>query len=183
MLKLVAFVVLTTCLVYLSRASLRVPRSHGFYRFFAFEFILLLVLLNLEHWFKDPFSALQIVSWFLLAFSIVLVAHGFYSLRSVGNVNSSREEEVPLAWIEKTTSLVTVGPYKYIRHPLYGSVFYGTLGVFLKDPSWLGVVVALGAILSVVMASKVEEAECIRYFGPSYRTYMKKTKMFVPFLF
>ncbi|KPJ59578.1 MAG: hypothetical protein AMJ46_10720 [Latescibacteria bacterium DG_63] len=183
MLKLVAFIVLTTCLIYLSRASLRAPRSHGFYRFFAFEFVLLLILLNLDRWFKDSLSVLQIVSWLLLTLSIVLVAHGFYLLRVAGNPDSGRREEVPLASIEKTTSLVTVGAYKYIRHPIYSSGFYGTWGVFLKNPSWVGILLALGAIVFLVITSKVEEAECVRHFGPSYRHYMKQTKMFVPFLF
>jgi protein-S-isoprenylcysteine O-methyltransferase Ste14 len=90
---------------------------------------------------------------------------------------------VPLAGIEKTTALVTVGVYRYIRHPIYSSGFYGTWGVFLKDPSWLGITFALAASISWVVAAKIEEAECVRYFGDPYRAYVKQTKMFVPFLF
>ena len=48
MFKLFVFVVVSAVIVYVSRASLRVPRSHGFYRFFAWEVILALTLLNLD---------------------------------------------------------------------------------------------------------------------------------------
>ena len=183
MFKLIAFFVLSAALIYLSRASLRAPRSHGFYRFFAAEFTVALVLLNLDRWFQEPFSSHQIASWLLLAVSIALVVHGAYLLKVVGKPDSRRSDEVPLAGIEKTTSLVAVGAYKYIRHPIYSSGFYGIWGVFFKDPSWLGIFFALAAITFWVVTAKIEEAECIRYFGPPYRDYMKRTKMFVPFLF
>ena len=55
-LKLGFFVLATAALAYVSRASLAAPRSHGFYRFFAWEAILALVLLNLDGWLRDPFS-------------------------------------------------------------------------------------------------------------------------------
>ena len=183
MFKLIVFIVLSAALIYVSRASLRVPRSHGFFRFFAAEFDLALVLLNLNRWFQEPFSSHQIASWLLLAVSIALVVHGAYLLKVVGKPDSRRSDEVPLAGIEKTTSLVTVGAYKFIRHPIYSSGFYGTWGVFFKDPSWLGIIFALAATTFWVVAAKIEDAECIRYFGPRYRDYMKRTKMFVPFLF
>ena len=146
-------------------------------------FILALVLLNLDRWFQEPFAPHQIASWLLLAVSIALVVHGAYLLKVVGKPDSRRIDEVPLAGIEKTTSLVTVGAYRYIRHPIYSSGFHGVWRVFLKDPSWLGITFALAATTFWVVTAKTEEAECIRYFGPPYRDYMKRTKMFVPFLF
>ena len=182
MFKLVAFAVLSACLIYISRASLRTPRSHGFYRFFAWEFILALILINLERWFQQPFSIRQIISWFLLIASSILVVHGAYLLRVVGRPDNKRSEDVPLIGIEKTTSLVTVGAYKYIRHPIYSSLLFLAWGVFFKDPTWLGIIMALAATTFLVITAKVEEAECLRYFGPSYQAYMRQTKMFVPFL-
>ena len=132
MFKLIVFFVLSAALIYLSRASLRAPRSHGFYRFFAAEFVLALVLLNLDRWFQEPFSSHQIASWLLLAVSVALVIHGAYLLKVVGKPDSRRSDEVPLTGIEKTTSLVTVSAYKFIRHPIYSSGFYGTWGIFFK---------------------------------------------------
>ena len=66
MVKVLVFVVLSALLAYVSRDSLKAPRSHGFHRFFAWELILALVLSNIEHWFRDALSVHQLVSWTLL---------------------------------------------------------------------------------------------------------------------
>jgi protein-S-isoprenylcysteine O-methyltransferase Ste14 len=55
--------------------------------------------------------------------------------------------------------------------------------VFFKNLSWLSGLLALAATLFLVATAKAEEAEDVRFFGASYRTYMKQTKMFIPFLF
>jgi protein-S-isoprenylcysteine O-methyltransferase Ste14 len=88
-----------------------------------------------------------------------------------------------LVAFEKTTALVTTGAYSYIRHPLYSSLLFLAWGIFFKDPSWLGGLLALGATLFLVATARVEEAENLRFFGEAYREYMKQTGMFVPFLF
>jgi protein-S-isoprenylcysteine O-methyltransferase Ste14 len=183
MLKLIIFIVASAGLVYVSRASLRVPRSHGFYRFFAWEFIIVLVLLNLERWFRNPFSIYQVISWLLLIVSIFLVVHGVHLLRTTGKPDEKRIEDVPMIGIEKTTTLVTIGAFKYIRHPLYSSLLFGAWGVFFKGPSWLTGTLALTATIFLFATAKVEEAENTRFFGAAYKTYMKETKMFIPFLF
>ena len=43
--------------------------------------------------------------------------------------------------------------------------------------------VVLAATLSLTLTARADEAECIRFFGPVYQAYMKRTRMFVPFLF
>ena len=172
--KLIIFVVANAGILFVSWEPLRNPRSHGFYRFFAFESILVLFLLNVEHWFRDPFSAFQIVSWLLLLSSLVLVVHGVYLFRVIGR---------PKSGIESTTTLVIVGAYKRIRHPLYSSLLFFAWGVFFKEPSWLGGILALVASASLIATAKVEEAENLQKFGAEYAAYVKTTRMFIPFLF
>jgi len=95
-----------------------------------------------------------------------------------------RERNDPsLVGIEKTTELVTAGAYRYIRHPLYSSGLFGTWGVFFKHPSWLGICLAVISTLFWTMTAKMEEAENLRFFGAEYQSYMKRTRMFIPFLF
>jgi len=53
-------------IVVLSRRSLRDPRSHGFWRVFAFEALLGLLLVAVGRWFVDPVSPRQVASWVLL---------------------------------------------------------------------------------------------------------------------
>jgi len=182
MFKLITLVVVSAGIAFVSRASLREPRSHGFYRFFAWEFILALVLLNVNDWFRDPFSAHQIVSWLMLTLSAFLVVHGVHLLRKIGKPDSQRNEDGPTISFEKTTALVITGAFKYIRHPLYSSLLFLAWGVFFKVPSWVGGILALAATAFLVATAKVEEAENTRFFGPAYRAYMKHTKMFIPFL-
>lgn len=183
MFKPVAFVLVSAGLFYISRSSLRAPLSHGFYRFFAWEFILALVLLNVDIWFRDPFAWHQLASWFFLIASIVPLALGVHSLISKGKPVKSREEGAQLLAFEKTTTLVTSGIYRHIRHPLYTSLLLLAWGVFFKAPAWPGGLLAVAATLFLLATAKADEGECIRFFGPSYQVYMKQTKRFVPFLF
>ena len=175
MLKLIIFAIVSAGILFLSWKSLRQPRSHGFFRFFAFEsiLILILILLNVEYWFREPFSHLQVVSWLLLLSSLIMIVHGFYLLRTTGR---------PKGGIESTTVLVRRGAYKYIRHPLYSSLLLLGWGVFFKHPSFLSVTLVLVASAFLVATAKVEEAENLKKFGAEYAAYMKTTKMFMPFL-
>lgn len=174
MLKVIIFTFVSAAIVVVSWASFRDPHSHGFWRFFAFESFLLLTLLNMEVWFRDPFSILQIISWLLLICSFILAVHGFFLLHTTGN---------PQGGIENTTTLVRRGAYKYLRHPLYSTLLLGGCGVFIKDPSLLAGTLLLVASLFVRATAKTEERENLRKFGIEYAAYMKTTKRFIPFLY
>ncbi len=182
LIKIAVFLAISIALAVLSWRSLKSLRFHGFYRFFAFEAILILVLLNIDYWFDNPFNVYQILSWILLFISAFMAIYGFVSLRMMGKPDRKRVDPSLIA-VEKTTELVTVGAYRYIRHPLYGSLFYGTLGLFFKQPSWLGFALAAIATIFLILTARVEETENIRFFGEAYRSYMKQTKIFVPFIF
>jgi protein-S-isoprenylcysteine O-methyltransferase Ste14 len=173
-LKLIVSVVASVGIVLVSWSSLRNRRSHGFYRFFAFESILLLLLLNIDNWFRTPLAIFQVISWLLLTLSLVLAIHGFHLLRVVGR---------PQGQIENTTRLVRLGAYRYIRHPLYSSLLFLGWGIFFKNPSLLGGALALAVTVSLIETGRVEEEENLEKFGDDYAAYVKTTKMFIPFMF
>jgi protein-S-isoprenylcysteine O-methyltransferase Ste14 len=182
--ELILFVLVSGGLALLSRHSLARPRSHGFYRFLAWELLLVLVLLNWRFWFVQPFAPRQLASWVLLCGSIPLALAGARLLARRGATHGgARGEEPELFRFERTTSLVTDGIYRYIRHPLYSSLVILAFGLFFKDPSWLAGLLTLAATLALVATAKADEAECTRFFGPAYTDYMERTRMFVPFLF
>ena len=139
-----------------------------------------LILVNLEHWFIDPFAARQILSWCLLLFTVVPVTYGIVSLRK-GRPSAGRGD-ASLIGPERTTQLVEVGAYRYVRHPIYSTFLFAALGIFLKKISWLSALLTAIVILCAVLAAKMEERENIGYFGEAYRSYMKRTKMFIPLL-
>jgi protein-S-isoprenylcysteine O-methyltransferase Ste14 len=180
--KLVLFVLISGLILWVSRKALKAPGSHGIYRFLAWESILILFLLNVDKWFYRPFSLHQVISWVLLLLSLVLVIQGVRLLRKIGKPDPEREDP-SLVSIEKTTELVTEGLYAYIRHPLYSSLLFLAWGTFFKYPSWAGGCLAAVASGFLFITSRIEEAENIAYFGEPYLAYMKKTRMFVPFLF
>jgi protein-S-isoprenylcysteine O-methyltransferase Ste14 len=181
-LKIIFFVAASLPLIYVSRASLKKPGSHGFYRFFAWEAILALVMLNLDVWFVDPFSWHQLISWLLLLVSILLLIQGVNLLKEIGQPDSARTDPSLLNF-EKTTRLVTTGIYGYIRHPLYSSLLFLAWGTFFKDINMTGGVLVLISTIFLVATARADEMECIRYFGVEYETYRKRTKMFIPCLF
>jgi len=179
--QLVLFFIGTIFLILVSNKSLRSPKVHGFYRFFVFEFSLTLVLLNIPYWFTDPFSFLQIISWVLLIISIYLVFQSFYSLKKFGG-NRKREKESANFNFEDTTNLVRDGIYKYIRHPMYGSLLFLAPGAMFKYISIITVSLAMVIFVFLIITAKIEEKENLKYFGYDYSDYMKKTKMFIPFI-
>ncbi len=180
--QIAGFVVGTAFFVYVSRHMLTRPHVHGFYRFFAWECMLALILLHLPHWGIDPWSVNQLVSWVCLLISIVLVIQGVYLLKVIGKPDPTRPE-IDLLPFEKTSRLVTVGVYKYIRHPLYASLIFLAWGAFFKLPALPGLLLVLTATIFLFLTAKKDEAECLNYFGEAYQVYMQRSKMFIPFLF
>jgi protein-S-isoprenylcysteine O-methyltransferase Ste14 len=168
-------------LAYISRASLRVPQSHGFYRFFAWELMLVLIVLNIDGWYIVPLTFDQTISGILMGISLLLVIISYGILRQFGQQDDNRND-APLLVFEKTTVLVTHGIYRFIRHPMYSSLIFLDWGLFFKRMSWLSGIIALIACFFLVASALVEEAENTRYFGEPYREYMKRTKRFLPFL-
>ena len=156
-------------------------RSHGFFRFIAWEAIAALIIWNLPYWFSDPLSAKQLISWILLIASLFTLWQGVLRLRKAKPSSSRSESE--LFDFERTSQLITTGIYHYIRHPLYASLMYLAWGAFLKDVSWLSAVLALVASVALYATARADEKECIQYFGEQYEVYMKETKRFIPFVF
>ena len=171
----------TVLLLWFSRRSLLHVQTHGFYRFFAFEGILLLLVTNFWHWVDNPFSLPQIASWILLFASAFLAIHAFWLFHAVG-IPSSQPRPGPDCSFEQTTHLVTIGAYRFIRHPMYGSLLCLAWGICLKNITSRTILVSVFVSLSLYFTAQVEEKENLRRFGEPYLSYMKKTKRFIPFL-
>lgn len=181
--KLIVLLAGTGGIVWVSRRSLWNPRSHGFFRFFAWETILVLFILNVNYWLVDPLSPTQIIAWTLLILSLVLIVLGVQLFRRQGKPDPSRSDDPALIGIERTTQLVTTGLYRYIRHPFYSSLLFLGWGIFFKHTSWIAGALAAAATAFLVFTAKREETENIAFFGEEYQVYMRHTKMFIPFLF
>ncbi len=178
--RMVLFIATTVGVVILSRRTLFNFRSHGFYRFVAWEAIAALVIWNLPYWLFKPTSPKQVLSWIILFASLYVLYKGISRLHSAKRSNSRNDSE--LYAFERTSELITSGIYHYIRHPLYASLLYLTCGAYLKEISWISTVLTVLASASLLATAKMDERECIDYFGDQYREYMQRTKMFIPFV-
>ena len=177
------FILLSIVLIAFSWKSLHDIHAHGFYRFFAFEGILILLLINIPFWNEEKLlSPLRITSSTFLFLSLLFVYLGFRLLKKWGG--SKNREMFPSNFkFENTITLVTNGIYRYIRHPMYSSLLLLAWGIFFRHISIEGLLLVLTTSIFIITAAKKEELENIVFFGSSYEDYMKKTKMFIPYLF
>jgi protein-S-isoprenylcysteine O-methyltransferase Ste14 len=153
--------------------SVQYKRYHGIARFFAFECVFILVLLNINVWFRNPFSLLQVVSWIFLILSACIAITGYLLLKRKGK---------PTVNFENTSLLVKSGIYGHIRHPLYLSVLLLGTAIMLKDTAPAQLVLGGINLFALWITARIEEKEMIEKFGDDYRAYMKETKMFIPFI-
>ena len=172
----------TLALLFVSRRCLLQPRAHGFYRFFAFEAVFLLLVINVRFWFHEPLTVLHVFSWILLTASAVLAIQGFLTLKHAGRP-SSQPVQGPEFRFEQTSKLVTSGVYRFIRHPLYASLLYLAWGIFFKDVSLTSSILVVIASIFLIATAKVEEGENLRHFGDQYQGYVRRTKMFIPYVY
>jgi len=179
----IVFSLLSILNLIISWKSLRNQFSHGFFRFFTWEFLAGLLAINHQYWFVEPFSIGHVAAWIFLILSLIPLIFGVRSLIKKGKPSPYRMGGDYLLGFEKTTQLVTTGVYRWIRHPLYSSLLFLIWGVFFKNPTFSGIVLAGCSIFCLILTAKADEAECIQFFGLEYKEYMKQTKMFIPYIF
>jgi protein-S-isoprenylcysteine O-methyltransferase Ste14 len=77
-------------------------------------------------------------------------------------------------------TLVTRGPYQWVRHPFYVAVALMGIGTTLATASWFLAVVFVVFFSLIVMRTRIEEEKLVARFGDSYRDYMERTGRFWP---
>ncbi|MGH7713580.1 MAG: methyltransferase family protein [Gemmatimonadaceae bacterium] len=82
------------------------------------------------------------------------------------------------------TGLVTTGPYRVIRHPIYVGLALLAMGEALAFGSWPAVFIVLSGIVpTFAWRARAEEALLSRTFGQAYARYQTQSKMIIPYLF
>jgi len=77
--------------------------------------------------------------------------------------------------------LITSGPYRFVRHPIYSGLLAGVLGTALAT-NLIGVIIV--AILGgyFYYSASVEEKNLTTTFPAAYPAYQASTKMLIPFV-
>ena len=89
----------------------------------------------------------------------------------------------PTSATRKEHKLVTSGPYRWVRHPLYtvGSSMFIAFGMMADN--WFIALLGILAFIAMAIRTPKEEANLIEKFGDEYRQYMKRTGRFFPKLY
>ncbi len=82
--------------------------------------------------------------------------------------------------LRKEHRLVTEGPYRWVRHPMYSFSFLLFVGFSLLTANWFIGLMGLLALTLLVVRTPIEEAKLIDEFGDAYRAYRKRTGRFLP---
>jgi len=130
------------------------------------------------------FSAIALIAWpFLpqaagrlqwLAISALGLIVGLYTLahNKLGNFGIY-PEPIPDA------CLITTGPYRWIRHPMYTSLLLFMLGIALYRHAWPNYL-ALGLLMVAVYGKMHREEAHLHLRFEDYSEYVKRTRRLVP---
>jgi protein-S-isoprenylcysteine O-methyltransferase Ste14 len=173
MLPFIVIVLASLPLVYISWPSLKNRRSAGMFRFFGYETAVLLTVHNIGYWAQDTHPVVKIAGLVLVFLGAGLLAQGIFLLHKFGEGEFG---------IDDTTKLVISGVYRFIRHPVYAGVLYFGWGMFLQDVSLLSVTLVAAMSVFLYAAARFEEQAVLAQFGNDYAAYMKRSRMFIPFV-
>ena len=114
------------------------------------------------------------VRWLGVVMGVLCVLGIYWLFSSIGSGIT------PTSATRNKHQLVTNGPYRWVRHPLYtvGSSMFISIGMMADN--WF--IAALGILAFILMAVRTpkEEANLIEKFGDEYQEYMKHTGRFLP---
>jgi protein-S-isoprenylcysteine O-methyltransferase Ste14 len=114
------------------------------------------------------------IRWLGVAFGLLCVAGVYWLFSSIGSGIT------PTSATREKHSLVTHGPYRWVRHPLYtiGSSLFLAFGMMADN--WFVALLGVLAFIAMAVRTPKEEANLIDKFGDEYREYMKRTGRFLP---
>lgn len=119
----------------------------------------------------DGLAVLSAIGWTGIGAALIL---GIW-----GSLHLGRGADTPLPLPNGATELVTRGPYRWIRHPLYTAVIIGTAGIALRSRTPVVIAAAIG--LAAFLAAKARwEERHLRTAFAGYADYAGKTGRFVP---
>ena len=108
-------------------------------------------------------------------------------LAGVALVRRSRTE-LGSAWsfvpkADRGTGIVTTGPYRLVRHPIYLGFALLATGQALAFGSWpVLMIVLFGIVPTLAWRARAEEKLLSRVFGERYAAYRERTRMIIPYL-
>lgn len=123
------------------------------------------LLEELVGWRANPhFGPFHILSFVFIGGGFVLISAGWKLLYAA----------------QRHGTLVTTGPYAYVRHPQYVGFVLVMFGFLLQWPTLLTLAMFPILVVMYVRLARSEEREVIAQFGDDYRRYMNEVPGFIP---
>jgi protein-S-isoprenylcysteine O-methyltransferase Ste14 len=119
-----------------------------------------------------PFANIGPGHWSTVSIALILFGHSIsvwalvYLRRSFGILTEVR-------------NLVTKGPYRFVRHPLYVGENFAAIGFCFMFPSWFNIAITILFLLSQRLRAHFEEQK-FRSTLPDYERYMKRVGAYLP---
>jgi protein-S-isoprenylcysteine O-methyltransferase Ste14 len=123
------------------------------------------------------YSPTPAIAWAGIAVCAAGLAFAIWARRTLGRNWSGA------VTIKEDHELITRGPYRIVRHPIYTGILVGVLGTFIGTGRVREAVLLLLAGLAVFMKISVEERLMLRQFPEAYPEYRRRTRAIIPFLF
>jgi protein-S-isoprenylcysteine O-methyltransferase Ste14 len=141
-----------------------------------FIFILAFILIRVGAFRNDTLNANAVLAGIGLALWAAGLGFAIWARLHIGrNWGTPMSQKVE-------PELVTSGPYRFVRHPIYSGILLAGLGTAVAlSWSWL-IAFALAGVYFVYSAT-VEERYLAQEFPEAYPAYRRSTKMLVPFIF
>lgn len=115
---------------------------------------------------------IALVACLLVAFALWMVSA---AVRTLG------KQWALAARVVEDHALITNGPYRIVRHPIYSGMFWMMIATGLVVGTWQGL--AAGAViflLGTLWRVRIEEKLLIETFGSAYEEYRRKVPAFIP---
>jgi len=128
------------------------------------------------------FLSIPLPDWFrliMLVAGLLSITFAVWGYRTLGK-NWIHALEPSKFRQKAEDALVTTGPYRYVRNPIYLGSFSLMVAQALVAANWLVLLPALPIIMVIYMQISGEEAMLIERFGDEYREYMKRTPRLIP---
>jgi protein-S-isoprenylcysteine O-methyltransferase Ste14 len=155
--------------------------QEGVFILFGLRLTALVLLAGTIAWIIDPkwmaWSSLPIPVWLRWVGLAVAVTAGVVWVWTVHTLGKNLTDTVVT---RKDHSLVTSGPYRWVRHPFYTALGVGVVGGGLAMAS--GFFLVLGGLVVgfLVARTRIEEEKLLERFGDEYRDFMRRTGRFLP---
>jgi protein-S-isoprenylcysteine O-methyltransferase Ste14 len=112
--------------------------------------------------------------WIGAAMTVLVPPLLFWTFRSLG------KNLTDTVVTRRAHTLVTHGPYRWVRHPFYDVVLLEALAISLLTANGLLALLGLAVLAMLVVRTRIEEAKLAERFGAEYQAYAERTGRFVP---